>query len=121
VVEALSPVVRQLSTERLMTLRIADRPPLWLGHDVPPVTTGAPFLPAELGVPRIEGLEGYLARPGSGGPGSAARDWARLEDRMNFISALFCSRILLPDLLVPPFTAAQVEGLRHDQVPPDLP
>jgi hypothetical protein len=40
---------------------------------------------------------------------------------MNFITALFCSRFDLPDLLDPPFTERQVAALHRGELPTDLP
>jgi hypothetical protein len=124
VVDAISPPLEALATEHLMRLQIAALPELVLGDDVPPLREGSPFLPAALQPPRSAELDAFLARHDRSqgdGRGTAARAWARLEDRMNFITALFCSRYDLPDLLSPPFTDEQVAALRRGELPPDLP
>jgi hypothetical protein len=124
VVEVVSPPLEALATEHLMRIQIAALPELALGDDLPPVREGSPFLPAHLQPPRSAELDAFLARNDrSGGDGrrTASAAWARLDDRMNFITALFCSRYDLPDLLTPPFTEDQVTALRRGELPADLP
>jgi hypothetical protein len=54
---------------------------------------------------------------GTGSP-SGARDWAVLEDRMNFIVNLFRSRQQDAALFNPPFSNGQLEVLAEGQLPP---
>jgi hypothetical protein len=124
VVDAVSPPLEALATEHLMHFQIAALPELALGDDLPPVREGSPFLPADLQPPRSAELDDFLARNGRSlgdGRRTAAGAWASLADRMNFITALFCSRYDLPDLLDPPFAEQQVATLRQGELPPDLP
>jgi hypothetical protein len=124
VVDAVSPPLEALATEHLMRIQIAALPELALGEDLPPVREGTPFLPADLQPPRSDDLDAFLARNDRSkgdGRGSAARAWGDFDDRMRFITALFCSRFDLPDLLDPPFTEQQVAALHRGELPTDLP
>ena len=49
--------------------------------------------------------------------GSAAHDWSKLSDRMNFICDLFRSRQLDPELFEPPYTEAQCAEIAAGRVP----
>lgn len=50
--------------------------------------------------------------------GSAAKNWGRLEDRMNFIVDLFRTRQQDQSLFSPPFTEEQIASIRRNVVPP---
>jgi hypothetical protein len=50
--------------------------------------------------------------------GSAAKNWGRLEDRMNFIVDLFRTRQQDDVLFSPPFTEEQIASIRRNVVPP---
>jgi hypothetical protein len=76
--------------------------------------------------PELLDLVGTVAAPtvslwdrtdGTGAP-TGARDWAVLEERMNFIVNLFRSRQQDAALFDPPFSNAQLEVLAEGQLPP---
>jgi hypothetical protein len=90
-----------------------------LRRDVPP-------LPEGMFPPELLDLVGTVAAPtvslwdrtdGTGAP-TGARDWAVLEERMNFIVNLFRSRQQDAALFDPPFSNAQLEVLAEGQLPP---
>jgi hypothetical protein len=90
-----------------------------LRRDVPP-------LPEGIFPPELLDLAGTVAAPtvslwdrtdGTGAP-TGARDWAVLEERMNFIVNLFRSRQQDAALFDPPFSNAQLEVLAEGQLPP---
>ncbi|MGH9026788.1 MAG: oxygenase MpaB family protein [Acidimicrobiia bacterium] len=64
--------------------------PLRVGRAIGPPTRGAPPLSVpELSDPELERLLGVYDRSGVSRKGSAARNWTRFSDRMNFIVNLF--------------------------------
>lgn len=107
-------LVREVVTERLMTLQIPPGRVLRLGQDVP----GQPSAP--LRTITLDPLREVLVRldpaPGTTA-GSGARDWGRLADRLHFITDLF--RVVQADtaLLQAPYSPGQVAALRQGRVP----
>jgi hypothetical protein len=80
-------------TEHVMTLNVAGEV-LHLGRDVPPLPDGRMF-PVDLSDLTLADLVkvvGTYDRTHGTGVGSAAHDWRRLADRMNYIVNLFRSR-----------------------------
>ncbi len=105
-------------TELLGTIVTPDGT-LRLDRDVPPVP-GQPFRPPELAsvvVPELAALLARFNRATPDGDGSAAPNWADLDDRMNFIVNLFVSRHHRVELFAPPFGPADVALLEAGTVP----
>jgi hypothetical protein len=104
-------------TELIMQLVTATEI-LDLRQDVPPL--GGEIFPPELadlsGTAAAEAVATWDKTKGTGAP-SGARDWAQLDERMNFIVNLFRSRQRDPDLFNPPFTEQQVADLGRREVP----
>ncbi len=105
-------------TEAIMKLATASET-LDLRRDVPPLSAG--MFPPELS--RLTGTAAEAAvaewdRTGGTGTPSGARDWAVLEERMNFIVNLFRSRQRDASLFIPPFSDAQLAVLAQGQLPP---
>lgn len=105
-------------TEAIMQLVTASET-FDLRRDVPP-------LPAGMFPPGLRELHGTAAEgaitqwdktSGTGSP-TGARDWADLDDRMNFIVNLFRSRQNDATLFDPPFSATQLDDLAKGQRPP---
>jgi hypothetical protein len=105
-------------TEAIMQLATASET-LDLRRDVPPLSGG--MFPPELSDLSGTAAESAVAQwdrtRGTGTP-SGARDWAVLEDRMNFIVNLFRSRQRDASLFSPPFSDAQLAVLAQGQLPP---
>ena len=105
-------------TEAIMKLATASET-LDLRRDVPPLSAG--MFPPELGHLTGTAAEAAVAqwdRTGGTGTPSGARDWAVLEDRMNFIVNLFRSRQRDASLFSAPFSDAQLAVLAQGQLPP---
>jgi hypothetical protein len=64
----------------------------------------------------MRGMDGWDRTPDSL-DGSHARDWSRLEDRMNFIVDLFRSRHLADEVFAQPFSADQCAAIRAGRMP----
>ena len=113
------PLMRSLSTRWFMRIELPGRGAP-LGRDVPRLACGAMF-PAELEVLELPALRALLARldrtPDTT-RGSAARDWADLGDRMNYIVDLFRSHQQAPHMRRPLFSPNQVQAIRAGEVPP---
>jgi len=105
-------------TEAILQLATASET-LDLRQDVPPLSGG--MFPPELNDLAGTAAESAVAQwdrtHGTGTP-SGARDWAVLEDRMNFIVNLFRSRQCDASLFNPPFSDAQLAVLAQGQLPP---
>jgi hypothetical protein len=90
-----------------------------LRRDVPPLAEG--MFPPDLldiaGTAAASAVSQWDRSRGRGAP-SGARDWAVLEERMNFIVNLFRSRQQDPSLFNPPFSKTQLDVLAQGQVPP---
>ncbi|MEZ4453284.1 MAG: hypothetical protein R3B09_27725 [Nannocystaceae bacterium] len=110
--------LRGLMTRWLMTLELPEAS-IRLGDNVPCLADGAMF-PRELAAidnPELLALLRVLDRTPDTLAGSAANDWGRLEDRMNYIVDLFRSRQRDVTLRRPPFTARQVAAIRDHHCP----
>jgi hypothetical protein len=105
-------------TEAIMRLITATES-LDLRRDVPAPPEG--MFPPALADLSGTGAEDALARwdktNGTGAP-SGARDWAEIDQRMNYIVNLFRSRQREPSLFNPPFSEAQLAALDQGQLPP---
>ena len=116
--EALERVWRRAVTRHLLTLRTPDGL-LDLGEDVPPLEPNRRF-PEDLAAvadPLLGAFLGQYDRTGGLGHPSGARDWASLNDRMNYIVNLFRSRQQRSPLLMPPFTADQLKAMEAGRIP----
>jgi hypothetical protein len=106
-----------LLTEVIMQLITATET-FDLRRDVPPLAEGR--FPAELrdlaGSPAAAAVARWDRTNGMGVP-SGAHDWARLEDRMNFVVNLFRSRQRDAALFTPPFSSTQLAVLSEGQLP----
>jgi hypothetical protein len=104
-------------TESIMQLVTASET-LDLRRDVPPLPDGI-FPPALRGLPgAAAGVVAEWDKTGGTGAPSGARDWAKLEERMNYIVNLFRSRQRDPSLFTPPFSTAQLAALATGSLPP---
>ncbi len=125
IASALDPVVRatgdlwgDLMTKLLGTIETPDGT-LLLDHDVPSIP-GQPFTPLEMEPVVVDDLATLLARfdrSNGNGNGSAAADWVKLDDRMNFIANLFVSRHHRSELFQVPFNGAVVSDIEADRIP----
>lgn len=137
--------VREFSTLHLMRMPIPGEV-LELGEDLP-APRGGPLFPPALEVLQdgelVEVLTRYGVYPEAVPPGhpwlrlrarvtarlvrlglhppvvagSAAEDWADLDQRMRYIFCYFRSRQASPDLFGPPFTPAQEAALLEGRIP----
>lgn len=143
--EQLARLVRDLTTELMMTMRVPGQT-LPLGRDLeaPPGERLWPDVLVRLERPELVALtrtllayetreasldwsdrvEDWLdlatAAVGLGrveAQGTGARDWSSLPQRMRFIFELFRSRQQHRRIFEPPFTAEQVAALRRGEVP----
>jgi hypothetical protein len=110
--------LRRVITETLLRFSVGGEV-LSVGQDVP-----APQLESysrtlrTIESPELEAfLEGWDRTPGTVA-GSAAADWSRIEDRMNFIVDLFRTRQQDPNLVAPPYTDAQRDLVLAREIPP---
>jgi len=125
ITSALDPLVKatgelwgDLMTKLLGTIETPDGT-LLLDHDVPPIPN-QPFTPPEMDPVVVDDLAALLARfdhSEDNGDGSAAADWVKLDDRMNFIANLFVSRHHRSELFQPPFDGAVVSEIEAGRIP----
>lgn len=110
----LRQLVREVITERLMTISLPPSRVLRLGHDLQ--GRPAPGLQA-ITLEPLKTVLGRLDPHSDTAAGSGARDWGRLDDRLHFIAELF--RIVQHDeaLLQAPFSPGQMTALRDGRVP----
>ncbi len=107
-------LIRQIITDRLMTLHLAGTEVLRLGRDL----QGA--FPQQLGQIRNRKLRGMLERVDSTSNSledSGAKDWADFTDRMHFIADFFRMYQERRQLFEAPFTTEQVELLKSGVQP----
>lgn len=119
---AVENVWQRIATRFLMRLALPFGATISLGEDIPPDGSGEAFLPPELrDVLTPEELVKLLGRfdraRGASDAGSASRDWAVLDDRMNFIVNLFRSRQTDIALFGAPFTPAQTIAIESGRLP----
>jgi len=122
-IDATRSLVERLTTRHLVEWSLGDHLRVPVSVDLGPPRPGAPFLPANLSPPRIEEMVVVLAQCGTDldGRATAVSRWGDLDQRMRFITNLFCSRFEEAELLAPPFRADQVDLLQRGGLPPDLP
>jgi hypothetical protein len=118
VTEEIERVWRRIATEFLMRL-VTPSGGLDLGDDVP-TRAGQPLFPNDLEHIKELALNNFFREfdlTGGTGVGSAARDWAELPQRMNYIVNLFRSRQQDGEFLFAPFTDAQWADMQEGRVP----
>ncbi len=112
--------LRGFVTEHLLSYTIGPEG-MRVSRDVPRLN-GAAF-PKTLQTIEMPELERFLDGPGGWDKtpntltGSAAKDWTKLADRMNYIVDLFRSRQDDPNLFAAPFTDAQRSDILAGRVP----
>ncbi len=114
---------RRTLTANDLTFRLGPGA-LCVGADLPPIDGHAfPATLREIELPELiaflQGFDGWDRTPDSVA-GSLARDWSKLEDRMNFIVDLFRSRHLTAEVWADPFTPEQSAAIRAGRVPGGL-
>ncbi|NTX04786.1 MULTISPECIES: hypothetical protein [Myxococcus] len=105
-VDATASVFRRLATEHMMKLAVPGGA-LKLGNDLPPPpgmesTLFPPHLRA-IENPELRALLGKLDSSSDSLKGTAAKDWSKLDQRMNYIIDLFRTRQSDPHLFDAPF------------------
>jgi hypothetical protein len=121
--EDITRLWRNAATRFLMELALPAGRTMGLGNDVPVPTGRDTFFPTELQAihepgPLLELLDRFDRAPGDLPFGSAAKDWACLDDRMNFIVNLFRSRQHDVRLFNPPFSDEIVRAIESGRRPP---
>ena len=106
VVDNLAKVFRGIATERMMKLAVPGGA-LKLGNDLPPPkgmesTLFPPHL-RKIDNPELKALLGKLDSSPNSLKGTGAKDWSRLDQRMNYIIDLFRTRQSDPRLFDQPF------------------
>jgi hypothetical protein len=117
-VDATGDLWGDLMTKLLGTIETSDGT-LLLDHDVPAIP-GQPFTPPDVQSVVVADLASLLARfdrSNGNGVGSAAADWVKLDDRMNFIANLFISRHHRLELFQPPFDSAVLADIEASRIP----
>lgn len=125
-------------TDQLLVLALPAET-LRLGRDVPPPSATRTFAAPDLSSPpkvnphndepddheratlvqleRLWRLIDAYDRSWGDGRGTAARDWRRLDDRMNWAIALFRSRQQDATLFWPPYSVADTRRIRNGELP----
>jgi hypothetical protein len=114
----LGHVSQTVATERMMRLATADE--ILVFHEDLPAPAGAELFPADLvdiSLPELATALDRWDRTGRTGKGTAVRDWAALEERMNYIVNLFRSRQQHPPILAAPFTELQLQAMCEGRLP----
>lgn len=108
-------------TAFMMTLALPEQI-LNLGADVPPLGDGSAFPGSlrELRRPPVIAIVERFSRARDGLRGSAAKNWADLDDRMNYILNLFRSRHEAANLHEAPFPEAEERSIRAGERPSSL-
>ncbi len=108
----------QVATRELMTLNAANET-LRLGLPLPPVP-GQPLCPPLLELIADLALRTLLEqfKCATIDANARARDWAKLDQRMQYILNLFRSRQMTANLFSQPFADAQRTAILNRQVPP---
>ncbi|AEI62116.1 hypothetical protein [Corallococcus macrosporus] len=106
VVDGMASVFRRVATEHMMKLAVPGGA-LKLGNDLPPPpgmesTLFPPHL-RTIDDPELKALLGQLDKSPDSLTGTGAKDWGKLDQRMNYIIDLFRSRQSDPSLFDPPF------------------
>lgn len=108
-VDALAGAFRRFSTEHVMKLAVPGGA-LKLGNDIPPPPEFAQdiFPPHLRSIenPELQAVLREFDRTPNSLQGTAAKDWSKLDQRMNYIIDLFRSRQTDPHLWDPPYGRA---------------
>ncbi len=119
----------RLLTDQILVMALPTET-IRLGRDIPPRTPGGPFCSDDLRfdlrtdttgldedeILLIEWIAAFDRSRGDG-RGSAARDWRRFDERMNWAINLLRSRQEDPSLYWSPYIAADVELLASNRYP----
>ena len=100
--------VRLFLTDRMMVLGFPNEVKLRLGDDL---KAGFPAVLKQLNDPDLRALLQRIDPTPDSLRDTGAVDWANLPDRLHFIADLFRCYHETPDLLMPPFSHEQVEGI----------
>lgn len=123
----------RLMTDQVLVMALPTET-LRLGRDLPPRRRGHPFYPAELeqfgelepadrsntrnvALADVAKLIASIDRTVGDGQGSAARDWRRWDERMNWAVTLFRSRQQDLTLFWPPYSQADQERIVRGELP----
>jgi len=120
----------RLMTDQIFVMALPTET-LRLGRDIPPRQVGEPYYPAPLrnlgrlpeGDPPRQQLEevarlvASFDRTNGDGRGSAARDWRRWDERMNWALTLLRSRQQDRTLYWPPYSRDDQRRIRRDELP----
>jgi hypothetical protein len=110
--------VWQMGLTIMMMRLITAKEKLNLHHDVPRLPEGLyPPLLTDLSGTPAEGPFTQWDRTAGKGVPTGARDWADLNERMNYIVTLFRSRQRQLSLFDPPFSDAQLADLAEGKMP----
>ncbi len=105
-VDGMATVFRRLATDHMMKLAVPGEA-LKLGNDLPPPPgMESTLFPPHLRTienPELRALLGQLDKSPDSLKNSGAKDWSKLDQRMNYIVDLFRSRQSDPALFDPPF------------------
>lgn len=112
IVDSMPPLLRRTVTARALSFQVGEEVHS-VGRDVA-APAGRPMFPETLATIESPELQAFLARwdrtPDTT-VGSAATDWNDIGDRINYIVDLFRTRQHDPNLLRPPFTAAEQDRI----------
>ena len=106
--------IRLFLTDRMMVLGFPNEVKLRLGNDL---KAGFPAVLKQLLNPDLLALLERIDPTPNSLRDTGAVDWANLPDRLHFIADLFRCYHATPDLLTPPFPAAQVEAIKAGKLP----
>jgi CRP-like cAMP-binding protein len=118
IIHILAKRLREIITRRMMRLRLPYGD-VRLGRDVVSGPGAGDYPPElmEIENPQLQALVDEWCRAPSSLDDTRAVDWARLDERMNFIVGLFRSRQKNLELFRPPFELEQIHSIGHDRVP----
>lgn len=100
---------QEIATRYAMNLTLPGGNEIPLGGDVPDLPGGGPRELQSFDLPELKELFSRYHVGSGSNAGTAARNWARLDDRMGFIVALFRSRQQDQSLFGPPFADGEWE------------
>lgn len=108
---------QEVATRHAMRLALPNGKEISLGADVPILPSGVPPALQQLELPELRELFERFRGPNSGDAGSAANNWANLDDRMGFIVELFRVRQQELDLFGPPFPPDREQHILAGLIP----
>lgn len=106
--------IRLFLTDQMMVLGFPNGLRLRLGDDL---KAGFPSMLKQLNNPDLVALLERIDTSPDSLRDTGAVDWADLPDRLHFIADLFRCYHETPDLLTPPFSPKQVEGIKANRLP----